>query len=684
MPRDIPVGNGTLLITFDQDYCLRDVYYPYVGQENHTDGHRFRFGVWVDGSFSWVNRRDWDLGIGYVQESLLSDVTAINKELNVSLKCSDVVDFKENIYIRTILVRNSGSTEREIRLFFHHDYHILESPAGDTAYYDPDEKALIHYKGNRYFLMSGMRNKLQGIDQYATGVKEFHSLEGTWKDAEDGELEGSPISQGSVDSVLSLRIRVPSGGEATLNYWIAAGKNYAEVSALNRMVVSQGPEHLVRRTDHYWKAWLNKEKLSLEPLPGLVQEVYRRSLLTVRTNIDGHGAIIAANDSDIQHFARDTYSYMWPRDGAFTAYAMDNAGYLGITRKFFEFCLDLVSEGKEAGGYFLHKYNPDGCLGSSWHPWVQQGEKVLPIQEDGTGLILWALWFHFDRYRDIEFAVNQYENLVTRCADFLVSYRDRSTGLPLPSYDLWEERLGIHTFTTAAVYAGLKAAENFALFFGDSERAERYRAAAQEVRDAMDIHLYSRKYGRFVRSLTMRNDGSFEEDATIDASMYAPFYFGLFGARDERVVNTMNAIRNRLWVRTAVGGVARYEGDGYHKVSDNRELVPGNPWFICTFWLAQWLIAKAEDIEELQEALPFIEWGCRRAMPSKVLAEQINPFTDHPLSVSPLTWSHAAMITTTVEYLLKLERIHLCPICRMPLYNHEKGFQEHRHEKPGH
>ena len=25
MPRDIPVGNGTLLITFDQDYCLRDI-----------------------------------------------------------------------------------------------------------------------------------------------------------------------------------------------------------------------------------------------------------------------------------------------------------------------------------------------------------------------------------------------------------------------------------------------------------------------------------------------------------------------------------------------------------------------------------------------------------------------------------------------------------------------------------
>ena len=682
MPRDIPVGNGNLLITFDQDYCLRDIYYPYVGQENHTGGHKFRFGVWVDGTFSWVNSEDWDLRLEYAHESLLTHVTAINRKLDVHLHCSDVVDFKENIYVKTILVKNLGSREREFRLFFHHDYHILESPVGDTAYFDPDEKAIIHYKGNRYFLMSGMRNTIQGIDQYATGVKEFHGLEGTWKDAEDGVLEGSPISQGSVDSVLSFRLRIPANGEGMLYYWIAAGKNYAEVSALNQMIISQGVGHLVVRTDNYWKAWINKEEFNLEALPQLMQAVYKRSLLIVRTNIDNRGAIIAANDSDIQHFARDTYSYMWPRDGAFTAYAMDKAGYIGITRKFFEFCLDLVSEGKEAGGYFLHKYNPDGCLGSSWHPWVQEGEKVLPIQEDGTGLVLWALWFHFDRYRDVEFAVNQYENLVIRCADFLVSYRNSGTGLPLPSYDLWEERLGIHTFTTSTVYAGLKAAEKFAVFFGDTDKARTYRTAAEEVKKGMDEYLYSRKNRRFLKSITMKDDGSVEEDATIDASMYAPFYFGVFGARDERVVNTMNAIKDRLWVKTTVGGIARYEGDGYHKVTDNVKDVPGNPWFICTLWLAQWLIAKAETLEELREALPFIEWGCRRGLPSMVLAEQVNPFTDQPLSASPLTWSHAAMIATTIEYLLKMEQVYLCPTCGMPMYSQKKGLQKHHHEKP--
>jgi GH15 family glucan-1,4-alpha-glucosidase len=49
----------------------------------------------------------------------------------------------------------------------------------------------------------------------------------------------------------------------------------------------------------------------------------------------------------------------------------------------------------------------------------------------------------------------------------MVKYRDAKTGLPLPSYDLWEERWGIHAFTVATVYGGLKAARNFAVCFGD-------------------------------------------------------------------------------------------------------------------------------------------------------------------------------------------------------------------------
>ena len=60
MPRDIPVGNGTILFTFDEHYRIRDIYSPRVGRHNHTDGHVQRFGVWADGKLSWVEEDSWE------------------------------------------------------------------------------------------------------------------------------------------------------------------------------------------------------------------------------------------------------------------------------------------------------------------------------------------------------------------------------------------------------------------------------------------------------------------------------------------------------------------------------------------------------------------------------------------------------------------------------------------------
>ena len=59
MPRDIPVGNGDMLVTFDNLYQIRDIYYPHVGLPNHTDGHVQRFGVWAGGNFAWISDPEW-------------------------------------------------------------------------------------------------------------------------------------------------------------------------------------------------------------------------------------------------------------------------------------------------------------------------------------------------------------------------------------------------------------------------------------------------------------------------------------------------------------------------------------------------------------------------------------------------------------------------------------------------
>lgn len=219
------------------------------------------------------------------------------------------------------------------------------------------------------------------------GVKEAGCKEGTWRDAEDGELSGNAVAHGSVDSVAALHVQVPPGGAKTVWYWICVAEDLQGVTRLADLVRARHPSAFLERTDNYWVLWATKEGEDLSDLPHTIGHLYTRRLLVLRTQIDNGGAIIAANDFDITRFARDTYSYMWPRDGALVAAALIDAGYSELTRRFFNFCQQTMGD----GGYLLHKYDADGSLASSWHPWYRDGRKELPVQEDETALVLWAL-----------------------------------------------------------------------------------------------------------------------------------------------------------------------------------------------------------------------------------------------------------------------------------------------------
>ena len=229
--------------------------------------------------------------------------------------------------------------------------------------------------------------------------------------------------------------------------------------------------------------------------------------------------------------------------------------------------------------------------------------------------------------------------------------------MPLPSYDLWEERRGIAAFTCGAVWAGLKAASRFAGAFGEQALAEQYDTAAACIRTGVEGLLYRPELNRFVRMVRHRSDGTWNIDETVDSSLFGLWYFGMFSPEDPRIAQTMQVVQDRLWVKTAVGGMARYENDFYHQQSQDIANVPGNPWFICTLWLAQWFIAIAKNREDLNKALPLFDWCVHHALPSGVFPEQTHPYSGVPLSVSPLTWSHGTFVAAVQEYLRQEQKL---------------------------
>lgn len=680
MPRSLVIGNGSILAAFDERLQMRDLYFPHVGMEDHTGyGNVHRTGIFVEGrGFAWFSDPSWTIEPRYRPDSLVGESKLRNDMLGIELIAEDYVHPFHNILIRNFRIRSTDGTTKKIRCYFHHNLFIYGDKQKDTAFYEPYTNTIIHYRQTRYFLVGGeasdpdtntvgqvnmgeyqsvlrSRERLGtcGIGSYSIGKANYQGYEGTWKDAEDGMLSNTTIDQGSVDSTIGIHAILRPENETTVSLWLCMGRTLEEVVNLHQIVITEGQQRLQRNCHNYWKSWVHMAQQSFGSLSTRLVDLYRRSLLLIRLHADNAGGIVAAADADIMAFNRDTYTYVWPRDGAFIALALDHAQIHEVTRRFFEFCARVQTP----DGYLLHKYNPDGSLGSSWHPWYRNGKAQMPIQEDETALVIYALWKHFERVQDFEFLQEMYEKFIKRAGQFLTDFRERATGLPLPSYDPWEEHRGIFTYTVASVVAGLNAAAQICQILGHHTHSERFHAAADETRQALLFHLYDEKEKRFVKMIHREDGRTTGKDLTIDASIAAVWKLNVLPAGDPRVVSTMQQMQEALSVRTHIGGLARFTHDTYHAKVPLSADIPGNPWIITTLWMAQWMIAQAKSSDDLKPARAMLDWTADRASHTGILPEQVHPMTGEPLSVGPLAWSHATFVETVLQFVEKEQEL---------------------------
>ena len=655
MPKLVNLGNGRVLVCLDKNGLVKDFYFHYAGLENHVGENLVhKIGVFVEGNFSWLDDGSWEIKVGTEKDTMASKINAVNSHLGVELHFSDIVYNEKNIFIREVIVKNLFDRNRKIKIYFNQQFNIAQTHIGDTAYYDPRDKAIIHYKGRRVFLINAFGK--ESFDEYSVGLLGIEGKDGTYKDAEDGKLSGNAIEHGQVDSVLGMDINLSPKSENKIYYWVTIAKSIEKAKRLNELVLSRGPSDIILSTKNYWKAWVKNQNFTFYGLGPQVVNLFNRSLINIRTHVNKNGSIIASGDSEMLQFGRDYYEYVWPRDAAFAAIALERAGDFNASKRFFNFCSDVIS----AEGYFMHKYRPDKSLGSSWHPWVGNGKKQFPIQEDETALVLHALWQYYVLSKDLEFVERIYNNLIKRSAEFMVNYRDGKTGLPAPSYDLWEMYYGIHTFTASAVYGALIAASKFAGLLGKIESEKKYKNAAEEIKKAILKHLFDDSRGVFYKMI-MTDSKRAKVDETLDiSSVCGTFKFGVLAETDKRLKKAFEKTIERLELKTQIGGIARFEGDIYQRHATD---IPGNPWIVATMWVAQYYISLAKNEADMEPVKKRITWVLERASFSGVLPEQVDPFTGEHISAAPLTWSHAEFVTTIVSYLEKLESLGICEAC---------------------
>lgn len=638
MGRPVVLSNGQLFVGLDEHGLVHDFYYPYVGLENLTTARssQHKIGVWVDNQFSWTDDGSWDTSVTFESQALVSDIILHSKKMQLTLRLQDFIDPDYNSLIRRVHITNEKDSEREVRLFMHQVFEISRNGRSDTALYVPDGHYILDYKGRFSLLIAGKDQNDVAFDQYAVGNYGIENKAGTFIDAEDGVLSDNPVEHGGVDSVIRFKQHLPAYGSQTVDYWIIAAGSQNDAEVIHDYYNSIMIDERLRRVRDYWHEWLTPSRQALAPLAEEARDAVTKSLLVIKAHCDDRGSVLASGDSSIYNYGRDYYCYCWPRDAAYALWPLIRLGHYQEARQFFAFARDTM----HPDGYLMHKYQPDRAIGSTWHPLVHNRKAELAIQEDETAAVIFMIREYLQASGDTEYVEQLFQDFVLPGANFMTAFIDKQTGLPHASYDLWEQVFLTTTYSTCVTIAGLEAAASLARMFEHNSEADSWQQAADGIRQ--NLSRLSMSNGCYRRGQLLKPDGSIDCNDSVDiASMYGPFMYARLPLTDGSLQATVREVESQLLNSSPIGGVIRYPGDDYF-LSKHYD---GNPWIVCTLWLAQYYQAASR----FDEARALLQWAMDRRLPSGVLSEQFDPETGDSIGVAPLVWSHAELINTILD-----------------------------------
>nr|MDO8061312.1 glycoside hydrolase family 15 protein [Candidatus Freyrarchaeum guaymaensis] len=594
-------GNGGILGVVDENGDVRSFSWPRVDFPNHVEVIKFGFSDGV--SRDWMGGWGWRHEMSYVNGSNVLRIVSRKGRRKVVRHVFALPDEDVAVFSFEVFNRGLGSVPVEVEFLGH--FRILESKLSNAVFYDEVHDAMVFYKGNYYFAVGGDRS----ANAYSCFRMDRMRIFGFRWRARRGV--GRRYALGDVGGYLKWDLgSIPPGGRGEISVYMCCGKTMNEAVSLLNDKTSRSPEEILRGAVEDGRSFVSKSKIP--PSSRLGREV-ERSLLTMRLLCDRRGGIIAAPEFDPEFRVSGGYRYVWGRDAAFIAYAFDLAGYHEIARKFYLWC----GAAQRKGGLLLQRYWCDGVPGPCW------GD----LQLDETGSVLWGLEQHVKMSDDYDL-IKEMAPAIVEMADALARTVD-VRGLLQPCLDLWEERRGIHAYSTAAVYAGLRSAARMIeeVEFGD--KVGSWEMVAKRLKDAFDRFFW--KGGHYVRCL---NPKTLRPDVTPDSSLLGlavPYKF--ISPTSSRMKATVEWLEGKL---KSKGGLLRYKRDRYFG---------GNPWIVSTLWLASY---KAE-VGRKEEAEKLVEW-CLTYSNLGLMPEQVHKGRGEAVSAMPLGWSHAF-------YLMVLDRL---------------------------
>jgi GH15 family glucan-1,4-alpha-glucosidase len=334
------------------------------------------------------------------------------------------------------------------------------------------------------------------------------------------------------------------------------------------------------------------------------------------------------------------YRYTWIRDTAFMLRALHVLGLNGEAYDYFAFMMDAVSAGRPSGPLNLQiMYGIGGEVDLTEqtldHLSGYRGSRPVRIgngafdqhQHDVWGMLLDSVEEHLRGGGQIA------PTVWGRLADLVDVAIKRSSE---PDQGIWEMRGEPRHFVASKVMCWVAAdrGATIAASRGDTERAQRWRAAADTIKAEI-----------CERGVSERGVFTQHYDTTdLDASLLLLPIMGFLPGDDERVKATVLAINDEL---TQHGLVLRYRVES---TDDGLSGAEGT-FTICSFWLVSALVMIGEH--NAAEAL--FEKLLSFAGPMLLYAEEIDATTGQHLGNFPQAFTHLALIDAATR-LIAAER----------------------------
>ena len=390
-------------------------------------------------------------------------------------------------------------------------------------------------------------------------------------------------------------------------------------------------QEAIERTTEWWEAW-SAQCATFDSYDEPI-----RSSLTVLKGLtyDPTGGIVAAATTSLPEAIGGSrnwdYRFCWLRDATFTLTSLLDAGYTDEARAWRDWLLRAVA-GRPEDAQIMYGPAGEHRLTELELGWLPGFEGSGPVRT-GNGA---HGQFQLDVFGEVLDAFYTGHKVITddrpdvwkvgRALIDVVEDRWRE-----PDDGIWEMRGGRRHFTHSKVMAWVAIDRAIKISEGlDGDvPLDRWRALRDEIH-------------REVLAEGVDDDGVFVQEfggTALDASLLLVPLVGFLPADDERVVNTVRAIGDRL---TDKGLVHRYDASAVDDGVGGEEAT----FLMCSFWMADVLLmqGRGDDARQLFERLLALRNDVG------LLSEMYDPAEERMLGNFPQAFSHTALVSTAIAF----------------------------------